>query len=206
MKRSGPRALTRPGKGEVRQEAPPPEFAAVIGEVFSERECLALRDLVDLGGDGYRAGLVGGREADGVRRSTIAWIPETPEWHWVEARMARLMAEAQRITGLEIEALEERLQIARYGAEHRDGFDWHSDRGAGTLARRRKLSVSVQLSSTVEYRGGHLEVIGDGRTWRAPRAMGTAIVFASFLTHRVTPVTHGVRHSLVGWAHGNSVR
>ena len=37
---------------------------------------------------------------------------------------------------------------------------------------------------------------------RAPLKQGYAIMFASFLNHRVAPVTKGVRQSLVMWFGG----
>ena len=36
----------------------------------------------------------------------------------------------------------------------------------------------------------------------APRDLGGVIVFPSFVLHRVTPVTRGIRHSLNAWIHG----
>ena len=34
------------------------------------------------------------------------------------------------------------------------------------------------------------------------KRLGTGIAFQAFLHHRVTPVTRGMRRSLVAWAHG----
>jgi PKHD-type hydroxylase len=40
----------------------------------------------------------------------------------------------------------------------------------------------------------------------APREKGTVIMFPSYLLHRVTPVTKGVRKSLVLWVGGTTFR
>ncbi|WP_299006958.1 hypothetical protein [uncultured Tenacibaculum sp.] len=37
---------------------------------------------------------------------------------------------------------------------------------------------------------------------RVPREKGTIIVFPSFMMHCVTPITKGVRKSIVGWVAG----
>ena len=68
----------------------------------------------------------------------------------------------------------------------------------------RKLSVSVQLSDPNHYKGGNLEFadfIGTPEQ-KYLRPKGTVIVFPSFIPHQITPVTEGVRHSLVGWYEG----
>jgi len=36
----------------------------------------------------------------------------------------------------------------------------------------------------------------------APRDKGTVLFFPSYLTHRITNITKGVRNSLVSWFHG----
>ena len=90
----------------------------------------------------------------------------------------------------------EPVQLAEYHVGNE--YDWHLDIGPGP-ASLRKLSLSVQLTDPGEYDGGDLEIRGHvGQI----RARGTAIIFPSFLLHRVTPVTRGVRRSLVAWAIG----
>lgn len=91
----------------------------------------------------------------------------------------------------------ESVQLAEYAVG--EEYDWHLDLGPGA-AELRKLSVSVQLTDPAEYDGGDLEIRGVGAV---SRAQGTAIVFPSFLLHRVTPVTRGTRRSLVAWAIGD---
>lgn len=94
----------------------------------------------------------------------------------------------------------EPAQLAEYRVG--DEYDWHLDIGPGA-SRMRKLSLSAQLTDPGEYEGGDLEIRGAGL---AGRARGTVILFPSFLLHRVTPVTRGVRRSLVAWATGNPFR
>jgi PKHD-type hydroxylase len=39
-----------------------------------------------------------------------------------------------------------------------------------------------------------------------PRDQGTIIVFPSTMLHRVSPITKGIRRSVVGWAMGPPLR
>jgi len=79
----------------------------------------------------------------------------------------------------------------------------------------RKLSYIIQLSHPDDYDGGRLEWIDpcnnhSEKDWglfietvpQSGKEQGTLIVFSSILYHRVTPVTRGIRHSLVGWICG----
>ena len=84
----------------------------------------------------------------------------------------------------------------------------------------RKLSYSVNLTHPDEYEGGHFEWCDpysvnpleggeEIRTFRAQqsaREQGSIIIFPSFVYHQVTPVTRGMRHSLVGWIAGPTFR
>ena len=99
--------------------------------------------------------------------------------------------------------------------EYNEGsfYDWHQDSFLGNHKNRtigvfeRKLSFTLQLSDSDEYTGGDLEFAelngGDQEEFKKDmRKKGTVIVFPSFLQHRVTEVTEGQRHALVGWREG----
>ena len=72
----------------------------------------------------------------------------------------------------------------------------------------RKLSFSLQLSDPTEYEGGDLQFLLPPalniptKLTTAPNKKGTIIIFPPSMQHRVTPVTKGVRKSIVGWAIG----
>src|SRR5215211_1713258 len=73
------------------------------------------------------------------------------------------------------------LQYTSYGPGHK--FDWHVDIGAGQ-ASNRKVSITVQLSDESAYQGGALQFIG-APEMGMPKGRGTAILFPSYLAHRV---------------------
>ena len=87
-------------------------------------------------------------------------------------------------------------------------YNWHIDIGPGTPASMRKLSYSILLNAG-EYEGGELAFHTDRNTDPFPgqndtEAVGSMILFPSYLVHRVLPVTKGIRYVIAGWVHGNS--
>ncbi len=177
-----------------------------IADAFSAAECA---QIVALSAEaGMRAaGLVGQVANSNIRRADIAWIDDIPEAGWVMDRLIGLVAQANREAfDFALEEFAESPQVARYGAEAEGHFGWHSDIGDGPVARRRKLTLVVQLSDPADYAGGVLELMPDANILPADRQRGAATIFPSFVLHRVTPVTGGTRHSLTVWAHGPSFR
>lgn len=153
------------------------------------------------------AGLVRGTTAHTIRRAEIAWLDDIPAASWVLDRMISLTAAANREAfQFELSDFGESPQVARYTAERKGHFDWHSDIGAGTWAAKRKLTIVVQLCDPASYEGGTLELRPDSNITAAPRARGTAAIFPSFTLHRVTPLAAGTRWSLTLWSHGPAFR
>lgn len=78
------------------------------------------------------------------------------------------------------------------------------------IGKVRKLSVTVSLSDPKTYTGGNLKFDfgphSDGGRYhvcKEIRPRGSIIVFPSHVYHQVTPVTRGIRYSLVAWNLGN---
>ena len=97
------------------------------------------------------------------------------------------------------------VQFGEYKGKDKGFYDWHIDQSMITdKLLDRKLSIVIQLSDKSEYSGGKLEFEIDGEilTFDSFENKGSVIVFPSFIRHRVTPVTKGVRHSLVSWIKG----
>lgn len=184
------------GSGEGKS----PQFWTVFADAFSPAECAQLIDVFTRL-DATDGGLVAGRFDHKVRQCSLVWLPESEDFAWVDARMAKLAADANRqVFGFALDGFDEQLQLAAYGPGHY--YDWHIDRGQGNVAGRRKLTLSVQLTKPDLYVGGALEINADGHPFQAPRDQGTVVVFAATTLHRVEPVVSGLRHSLVAWTHG----
>lgn len=154
-----------------------------------------------------QARLVGRRADPALRRAELAWVDDLPGGGWIADRLREVVADANRaVFDFALTEMAESAQIARYGAEAAGHFDWHSDIGDGPVARRRKLTVVVQLSKPESYAGGMLELQPSARIVTAMQEQGSATAFASCMLHRVTPVTRGERLSLTVWAHGPAFR
>tara|TARA_Y100001951_G_C11194433_1_gene213418 strand:+ start:111 stop:743 length:633 start_codon:yes stop_codon:yes gene_type:complete len=102
-------------------------------------------------------------------------------------------------------------------AEYKNGgfYDWHQDDiGISKSNEIRKLSLTLALSNPDTFEGGELQFYNGGRPAEDMgeisckqvindiKDQGTIVVFDSRDWHRVTPVTNGVRHSLVCWTLG----
>ena len=133
-------------------------------------------------------------------RDTDVWVIHE-DHHWVDALICTAALTANQTFELNISGLMERPQLLRYKAPS-NGYDWHMDIGRGD-ASTRKISISILLND--DYEGGELGFFITGDQSIKPDA-GQAIAFPSFLPHRVTPLTNGIRWSLVCWITGEPFR
>lgn len=133
------------------------------------------------------------------RKSSVMPIYYGENMDWLFDRMSHYVAQANQNYNFNLNGFYEPLQLAQYGEG--DFFDWHLDFGAGASSIR-KLSISIQLSKSEDYEGGDLEFRINSNIVKAPRTPGTAIIFPSFIMHRVSEITKGSRRSIVGWVAG----
>jgi PKHD-type hydroxylase len=166
-----------------------------IPSAMSASECQAVTRLA-ANSPIVAAGLI--RPIEGYREGAAREVTYGNETAWLYRRVAELFTIANEWYRYRIVAMAEPLLYCEYPSDGK--FDWHVDCGEPPTGSR-KISLSVQLSDSDDYGEGRLEFAPNGEL-RDARAMGTAIAFPSFAWHRVTPVTTGVRRSLVAWAHG----
>jgi PKHD-type hydroxylase len=154
--------------------------------------------------DGQVGGGSGGVIDTKTRTSHISWIPfnKMPEMYsTLENVMLRTNNNHFGFEGMKIT---EQAQYTEYPA---GGFyDWHMDSDVVGMNEPpvRKISMTCLLSHESEFEGGGLELMSDGKIARPKQ--GQAIFFASFIRHRVIPITKGVRKSLVVWFGGPSFK
>ena len=145
-------------------------------------------------------GKPGGGLDTNKRVTTISWIPfkEMPEMY---NQVNEFIQKANRNHfGFENIQITEQAQFTEYPE---GGFyDWHTDTDVNMSHEPpvRKISMTCLLSPENQFEGGDLELTAPGK--RAKLKQGHAIIFASFINHRVAPVTRGVRQSLVMWFGG----
>lgn len=152
-----------------------------------------------------RGTLLTGSENAEVRRSRVVFIKNRVSTRWLYRRIMDLAEELnRRFFCADISRIEGNIQLARYDGSERGFYNWHTDFSRN--APRRKISVSIQLSSPEDYEGGDLELFFSDRPYQCDKDRGDFIAFPSFMLHRVTPVTRGTRWSLVAWISGNRWR
>ena len=135
-----------------------------------------------------------------TRTSHISWIPfsKMPEMYkQIEKTMLQTNGNHFGFEGMRI------TEMAQYTEYPEGGFyDWHVDNDVNCENEPpvRKISMTCLLSPENEFEGGDLELIKPGQAVKLKQ--GQAAFFASFIQHRVAPVTKGVRRSLVMWFGG----
>jgi len=143
---------------------------------------------------------------DEIRKSKIKWLPfVVGESGWMYNKIIELMREANGIWDFNIHSCLDSIQYTEYleGGGH---YDWHMDIGPYPI-NHRKISCVVQLSDPEDYEGGDLQIwVGGQEPMTIPRGKGNVVFFPSFCMHRVTPVTKGIRRSLVLWLGGDSYK
>ena len=144
------------------------------------------------------------------RSSEVRWIPAGEsknkfiiDMFWKFAQEANKNAFGFDITYIDA------VQYTKYAATENGQYNWHYDTfWANPTTQDRKLSIVIQLSDSADYEGGDFQI--DPQLPQLPadeiRTKGTVLVFPSFISHRVTPVTKGTRRSLVCWVEGPKFR
>jgi len=144
-----------------------------------------------------------------TRISDVAWVTD----QWVYDTIWPFMQKANQEAGwgYHIKAAES-MQITRYRKGgfynfHLDGNGDHlsaynNPQNAFMHGHVRKLSMTTLLSDS--YEGGEFQFASYGKeecSIATPEfnTVGSIVVFPSSMEHRVSPVTKGIRHSLVTW-------
>ena len=156
-----------------------------------------------------RTGIKGDYKPDPkVRISDVSWVRD----QWVYDIIFPCMQTANQESGwrYHIKAAED-MQLTRYKKGgfygfHRDGMGdhlsaYHNPTNAFMHGHVRKLSMTVILND--DYEGGELQFC----TYKEEKCeitapemwVGSVVVFPGDLEHRVTPITKGIRYSLVVW-------
>lgn len=193
--------MTRQGGGWSLQVNRPYSWA--WADTFTADECERIINFAD-------SDLTDGVTLDGKsghRRSSVRFLYPEPQAQWMFERITGIVTQTNdEYFGFDLTALIEGFQFTRY--ESPSGhYDWHCDMAANTAPR--KLSLTIQLSDPDNYIGGDLQLSRGGAENDIEvmsRERGRAFLFPSWMPHRVTPVTEGVRYSLVAWVTGPPFR
>ena len=98
----------------------------------------------------------------------------------------------------------ESFQYSEYNESYNGHYDWHIDYTLKEPGQplSRKLSFSLGISNKDDYEGGQLitKVNREEPSYKLDR--GEIIIFPSWMLHKVTHVTRGLRKVIVGWGRG----
>lgn len=140
-----------------------------------------------------------------MRHSKVGWIGNNQETSWFYDRMAYI---ARCLNGqfykFDLWGFSEDFQYTVYDGTEESHYDWHYDMIGDDDVRLspRKLSIVLQLSNPDNYEGGNLQIITGSNFIDIKKQRGLVTAFPSYMVHRVTPVTKGIRKTIVIWVAG----
>jgi PKHD-type hydroxylase len=175
-------------------------YVHIDSKFMNENEINKLRS--QLQNCSLHVGNMGKGTISDYRRSKVTFIPKT--WEFSEIYLG-LFEYITRVNNdffkFNLTDISGHIQYTEYDESYKGHYDWHVDLGEDESSKR-KISIVVQLSDPVEYEGGELQINYGGNHVICDKTKGTIIMFPSYLLHRVTPVTKGIRRSLVLWVSG----
>ena len=139
-----------------------------------------------------------------IRKSKINFTNPDEENRWVFNKLNSFVKMINdKFYGLDLIGYNA-FQFSTYNAKEKGHYDWHVDSYMGNMnpqgnGLQRKLSMTLLLND--DFEGGNFE-INLSKPQKIDVKKGRAIFFPSFVLHRVTPVTKGIRKSLVIWVEG----
>ena len=170
---------------------------------LSEDVCDFIMSQLDWGS--AEEGTVGTQKGDlsleEIRRSEVIWQDSLSAIGCISTAYIHA---ANRFSGWNFElSYLEPVQLTKYDSARQGHYDWHRDSAAPNADQElRKLSFVALLSDSSEFEGGEFEINEASLDKNILNNRGDVVVFPSYLNHRVSPVTSGVRHSAVAWMIG----
>ena len=148
------------------------------------------------------------RKDEKIRNSKIIWIPygtkESEKYEWIYENVTKMISQInQTHFKFDLTAFGN-IQYTIYdGNESSSYYTSHRDTMIEYTSVR-KLSFTIQLSDPSEYEGGELQLYDNSvdTPFIVPKSQGMVTAFPSYVLHEVTPVTKGIRKSLVVWVVG----
>ncbi len=127
-----------------------------------------------------------------------ALLVDNPENNWIYERVIEAVHQANanffKYSGMSILPFD----VLEYKVGGK--FDWHMDSGIAYPYTERLLSIILFLSESSDYEGGQLEFMPTLKH-NLTFEQGHIMIFPSHIVHRVSPVTKGIRRSIVSWGY-----
>lgn len=162
---------------------------------------------------GHVASIGHGLNHDGVvdgkkRTTTVGWMDASQSTSDIWQKLVEAIASVNsQFFHYDLTGCFEPAQLGIYKADDGSHYTWHADDCSSSCRTPRKLSMALLLDDPSQFEGGELQVMHQSNEPKSlEQKRGRAWFFPSWMLHRVTPVTKGVRRSLVLWVGGPSFR
>lgn len=137
-----------------------------------------------------------------IRSSDVSWISMDEDTAWFYDKIAYI---ARSLNGqfynFDLYGFNEDFQYTVYDADKEGHYTWHVDATTTSMVPR-KLSLVLQLTDPSEYEGGELEILNSKDAIPVEKKRGLVAAFPSYTLHRVSPITKGIRKTIVIWSCG----
>lgn len=169
---------------------------------FNEEELKAIQEYCDKL-ELKEASVTGNQIVTDIRTSKTGWISYNDQVPFLYDRLAWVARQLNaKFYGFDLSGFVEDMQYTVYEAGDAGHYDWHLDMVPENLTAPRKLSLVLQLSDPSEYEGGELQTRISSKHSTVLKQKGLIAGFPSWMLHRVTPVTKGIRKTIVVWIAG----
>lgn len=177
-----------------------PSFYWYWEKGLSENLCdLAVSEMNDMDKKEAKIGNDDGGIDKNIRISKCVFPDEN---YWLEGILLNYALYANINAGWNYSVdMSEKIQLTEY--TETGHYDWHEDWNPYVYPGFpvRKLSIVCMLSDPSDFEGGQLE-FKPCYGGVIPLKKGSVVVFPSHVSHRVTPVTSGIRRTAVSWIKG----
>ena len=173
-------------------------YQSVINNALSDETLMKLRAHITRYGLQAAETVSHKGQDETIRKTNICWISDLEElFHEVSNHVESVNNGKYNYALNYLEA----VQYSKYPEGHH--YDWHLDSSfKGNMGDARKLSYSILVNSEKEFEGGDLQLMTGPEEITIPLTQNQIVFFPSYILHRVTPVTKGIRKAVVGWVRG----
>jgi PKHD-type hydroxylase len=181
---------------------------AFAENVFTPEECKKIIEFANKKGSKAEASVYTTNNTNVVnhkiRKNKVVWLNERDDLGWMYEKLSNvILAINDQYFKFDLYGFCEDIQFTEYGPKG-DHYKQHMDKVL--YGTSRKLSIVVQLTNPKDYKGGDLQIFEGGDPVVVTKQQGMATFFPSYILHQVTPVTKGMRHTLVMWIAGKNFK
>lgn len=137
-----------------------------------------------------------------IRVSKTGWLSNNENSVWIYDKLAFIARSLNaKFYNFDLSGFVEDMQYTVYEGEDSGHYTWHIDMSPHSISPR-KMTLILQLSDPSDYEGGDIQTLIGPTENNVLKQKGLVVAFPSWAIHRVTPVSKGIRKTLVIWVAG----